>query len=631
MSHHSQPLGKSAVRQARELVDLGDPQAAKKLLAPYCARKRRDEEAWLLFGLVNIQLSSWEEARSAYEQAARISPGMAVAHFGLGNALLGAERYDDAIRAYRRTLELKPDFAEALNNLGRACQLSSSPEAAIGYFERALALNPNLAKTAYNLGLAYVASGKPAEAIHSFRRALQLSPEQPEVLTALGRTYTDIGQLDLAMQCLEKVVQATPDSAEAYCDLGLANRFSGNLPVALDCYRRAAALHPDHVDAIAGEVATLDMLGEVEQAYQRIRRALDQDRWSSSLLFAYSNVCRHGNSCGEAIALIEEALQRPDCRGRPRTVLLFGLGKLYDACKEYDRAFRAYAEANQSMNLVYDPAQNSRFINQVINAFTGDRVAPVADSAAGVGPIFIVGMPRSGTTLVEQILAGHPNVCAAGELPWISNLVASLPQRVGSRKPFPECLDAVRPCHLDAMTTEYRNKIAVAGRTARFVTDKMPHNFPYLGLIRKLFPRAPIVHCIRDPMDTCLSIYFQYFDSRIPYAYSLTHIGRYFRDYVRVMRHWQAALKPAIIPVSYAELVERPEPTARALLAAVGLEWDPGCLEFAGRRNVVLTASYDQVRQPLYKKSVGRWRHYEQHLGELKAVIEEDDPATGPS
>ena len=630
MSHHSQPLGKSVVRRARELVDSGNLQAAKELLAPYCARKRRDEEAWLLLGLVNIQLSAWEEARSAYEQAARISPGMAAAHFGLGNALLGAERYDDAIRAYRRTLELKPDFAEALNNLGRACQLSGSPEAAIGYFERALVLNPNLAKTAYNLGLAYAASGKPADAVRPFLRALQLSPEQPEVLTALGRVYSDIGQLDLATECLEKVVRAMPDSAGAYCDLGLVNKFSGNLPVALDCFRRATALRPDYADAIAGEAATLDMLGEVEQAYQRVRRALDQDRWSPNLLFVYSNVCQHGNSYDEAIALIEEALQRPDCQGRPRTALLFGLGKLYDACKDYDRAFQAYAEANQSMTVVYDSAQTSQFVDQVIHTFSGGSIVPALDNGAGVGPIFIVGMPRSGTTLVEQILAGHPDVCAAGELRWISNFVAWLPQRVGSRSPFPLCFDAVRPCHLDTMAAEYRKKIEALAGTARFVTDKMPNNFLHLGLIRRLFPRAPIVHCIRDPMDTCLSIYFQYFDLRIPYSYNLTHIGRYYRDYIRLMRHWQQVIEPAIIPVSYAELVEQPESMVRSLLAAVGLEWEPECLEFAGRRKLVATASYDQVRRPLYKSSVARWRHYEQHLGELKAALE-DDSAAGRS
>ncbi len=623
MAHKSDVLGKSVRKNAQALVNAGSLQAAKDLLTRHCNRHKIDTEAWLLLGLVHIQQSAWDEARSCYEQAARISPGAAGVHFGLGNAFLGAERYEDAIREYHRALDLKPDSGETLSNLGRAYQLSNNAGTAIEYFERALALNPKLAKTVYNLGLAYVACGKPIEAVRSFCRALELSPEQPEVLTALGRTYGDIGQYDLAIQCFERVVWATPDSAEAHCDLGYVNGRAGKLPVALDCYRRALVLCPGRSAAIPGEAAILDMLGDVEQAYQRVRAALDQDHSNPSLLVAYSNVCRHGNSCDEAIELIDEVLQRQDCRGRLRTALLFGLGKLYDARKDYDRAFGVYAEANRTMKIDYDPARHSRFIDEIIHVFASNPVAHVADSGARVGPIFIVGMPRSGTTLVEQIIAWHHAVSAAGELPWISNFAAALPQRTGSTKDFPLCLDAVRPYHLDILAAEYRKKIEAVAGPAGFVTDKMPGNFLYLGLIRSLFPRAPIVHCVRDPMDTCLSIYFQYFDSRMPYSYSLTHIGRYYQDYIRLMRHWHAVLDPGIITVSYAELVENPESTVRALLAALGLEWEPGCLEFAGRQKTVLTASYDQVRRPMYKSSISRWRHYEKHLGELRAVLED--------
>jgi hypothetical protein len=231
-------------------------------------------------------------------------------------------------------------------------------------------------------------------------------------------------------------------------------------------------------------------------------------------------------------------------------------------------------------------------------------------------------MPRSGTSLVEQILAAHPRVSGGGELTCISDIIKNLPHEVGQKKGWPDCAHNIRQNDVNRLARRYLDQLDAVSKTAEHVTDKMPHNFFELGLIQLLFPAAQVIHCKRDSMDTCLSIYFQNFLGGHDYAKNLYHIGTHYHQYQRLMEHWRHYLSIPVLDVQYEDLVRDPEPVVRRMLEHCKLEWYEGCLEFHKVKRLVSTASYDQVRQPIYTRSIGRWRHYERHLDELKNGLE---------
>jgi tetratricopeptide (TPR) repeat protein len=307
------------------------------------------------------------------------------------------------------------------------------------------------------------------------------------------------------------------------------------------------------------------------------------------------------------------------------------LGKLYDSDKNYEPAFRHYRTANDLDPEKFDIDKNGQVFGTLIKFFSHETQSkrPRASNRSRL-PVFIVGMPRSGTTLTEQILASHPLVHGAGELLKMDQIKKSLGALTGT--PWPQYADRLDRKTLDKVAQEHLEWLGGLAKGKARVTDKMPHNFLSLGLIDLLFPEARIIHCQRDPMDNCLSIYFQHFNSEHAYANNLEHLGIYYRQYEQVMAHWRKAVRLPILDVRYEQMVAEPEQSARRLVEFCGLEWDDRCLRFYESGRVVATPSYDQVRQPIYRKSVARWKRYEKHLEPLKrslGYVEAADQLTG--
>ena len=324
--------------------------------------------------------------------------------------------------------------------------------------------------------------------------------------------------------------------------------------------------------------------------------------------------------------MLERVLDRPALSEWERSSLLFSLGGLHDHLGAFDAAFRCYREANALRHARFDGDAVTRLTDQRVAYFSAERLARLPRAAKRDDlPVFIVGMPRSGTSLVEQILASHPRVAGAGELRLIGAIARSLNLGTdsGAVEAAPDLAPGLDQESIDRAAASHLERLRAIGGEAARVTDKMPYNFRHLGLISLLFPDARIIHCLRDPMDTCMSCYFQGFRAGNSQTFDLGHLGAFYVQYDRLMRHWRRVLDIPVLEIRYEDHVAEPERTCREMLAFLDLEWDPRCLRFHESRRVVRTASRDQVREPIYTRSVARWRNYERHLGPLKEALAE--------
>ena len=330
------------------------------------------------------------------------------------------------------------------------------------------------------------------------------------------------------------------------------------------------------------------------------------------MLVTHARFARRDGDPRSVADLLERRVAAVDLNPRERALLLFELGHLYDHLGAYDTAFARFQTANRLRRPAFDRAGFARLIEGLIAAGS-DGVQATNRSTV---PVFIVGMPRSGTSLVEQILASHPAVFGAGELNDLPRLVAEISPG------YPGGLTELTAADLDRSAERHLARLASLGHGAERVTDKLPGNFLHLGIIARLFPGARIVHCLRDPLDTCLSCYFHDFGGIHPYAYDLGDLGFAYRQYECLMDHWRSTLPLPILEVRYEDLIADQEGMSRALVAFVGLDWRDECLQFHRTPRLVHTASYDQVRRPLYTSSVGRARHYYPHLGRLVEALQ---------
>ncbi|MCZ6837904.1 MAG: sulfotransferase [Alphaproteobacteria bacterium] len=344
----------------------------------------------------------------------------------------------------------------------------------------------------------------------------------------------------------------------------------------------------------------------------------------------YKNLA-HGRRVTPDDGLIERiqgVLAKDTLPDRDRSVFNFALGKCFNDIQDYDAAFRHYEIANElsGKSRGFDLATLTDEFDRLISTFTPEffeaQTSPGSDSER---PVFILGMPRSGTTLVEQIIASHPLVFGAGGLMTINRVSWNLPAALKSGTPYPECVALMDEKLVEKVASGCLKELGELSDDAARVTDKMPNNFRHVGLIARLFPRARIIHCQCNPMDICLSCYFLDFRGRLDFAYDLTHLGQYYRQYERLMAHWKKVSPIPILDVRYEDLIADPENVSRRMIDYCGLEWDDACLAHDETERPVMTASHWQARQPIYQTSVERWRRYETHLGPLKAALSDAD------
>ena len=512
------------------------------------------------------------------------------------------------------------NWADAAAHLKRGDALARDGRLheAIASYQEALSVHAGLAEAHFNIGNALIDLGRPAEAVACYARVLSIHPESAEAHHNLGNAWRSQERLDQAIDSYRRALELQPDFAIAHASLGTALRLAGRSSEAEASFLRAQELTPDSAMVCAAMAELRADQGQITPAEKLYRRAIELDAQCAE---AWVGLARLRKQTRDDANWLTEA-QRVARSGLPikkELLLRYAVGKALDDVGNHDLAFSNYRRANELNKrhmMPYDRPQ----VMQVVELIIKNQNAKWLQQAANDGvrserPVFIVGMLRSGTTLVEQILASHPAVVGAGELPyWNAAMVDGGPDVLA------------RGAHghpLAELARRYLESLPAGSGDTRRVIDKTPGNFLHLGLIHAALPEARIIHMRRHPIDTCLSIYFQHLEAFHNYASDLEDLAHYYTQYQRLMQHWRSVLPASVfLEVAYEELVADTETCARRMLEFIGLPWHPQCLEFHKTERTVLTASKWQVRGAINNSAVGRWRAYQKFLAPLLGLIE---------
>jgi tetratricopeptide (TPR) repeat protein len=622
MTGNTAPIRKLK-KQAGTLIAENRLAEARSLYEQVCKLDSHDAETWVELGIIQRRLRDFAQAEHSCRKAISIQPGYAAAYQALGGALQQQGRLDDALFCYREAIQLDPGIVEAHYFLANALRQAGLLEDATLAYQRLLELSPDHFAGLNNLGTHLKNLGDAEGAIALLRRALQLQPDSIETMTNLGDAYVDRSWYEDALEILQRAVRINPGFANAHRALANALHHAGRLQEALDSYGHAARFVPGWREVTLGQAKIFEQLGEYKKSHDLLRPLIEAGY--DGAIPVFFDISKHVGRREQALRELERFLgKRPNMRAEAAAGIHFQLGRHYDEAGDYDTAFRHFEQANAMTPADFNRDAQIRLVDKIIATYSQDFVQVMSRAGNQSDlPVFIVGMPRSGTSLVEQILASHPDVFGAGELPHISRMV----QRLTNDYPgltFPGLAKYVTRESLDSAAEHHLRELQSLGRTATRVTDKMPYNLVYVGLIAQLFPEARIIQCVRHPLDTCLSCYFSDFGTvGHGFSYDLKTVGEFYIQYQRLMQHWASIFPDRVLQVSYAGLVREQERFSRQIVDFCGLEWDDRCLDFHNTDRFVFTLSYDQVRQPMYTRSLERWKNYAKHLQPLSDLLED--------
>ncbi len=595
----------------------GQPGAARDCFERLAELQPALAEAQIGLARVHLAVGDRSAAETHARRALGMSPDAAVVCRECGRLLLSLGLHAEAAESLSRAATMLPEDPACLDALGEALMLSGDLPGAEQAFRDAIRLDPGTASPRFGLASLLLASGRGPEGIEMLEKGHRMAPGDPRGLHLLGQAYLEQSMAENASQLLERAAMADPGNPSIRCDLGLARQAAGDLAAARADYERSLALHSGHTGALRGLGRLAELEGRIEEGIALLSPHAQSD--DGLLLAVLGRLLQQAGRGDEAVRILNRALTTSRQDG-DRLHLHFALASIHDAAGRWEEAFEHCRLANELKRVEFDPVAYAGLVDRLLAILdkTSLKAAPRARNE-DPRPVFIVGMPRSGTSLVEQIIASHPAAHGAGELPNIGYLALST---AGEGLEYPESLPRLDEAVISAMAREYLAHIDGLAPEAERVTDKMWQNFEYLGLVSLMFPAARVIDCRRDPMDTAISCYFQhFFGTGAAFSYDLEHLGLYYRQYERMMAHWQQVLDIPILQLQYEALVSEPESQARRLIEFLDLPWDEACLRSHETDRVVRTASYAQVRRPIYNSSVGRHRHYDQWLTPLRETL----------
>lgn len=661
--HHFQQINPDDLNDPESLADYGlgclltgQGERALVCLERAAAMPGPSATVFQRLGAVLLAANRLEEAEKAYRQSLDLEPGRSEILSNLGGIMLRQGDLNRALDYYTRALQKKPDLEIARNQRARVLVAMQRVDELLEEKEEQLSEKPDDPVAHLELAAVLVQAGHNAEAQAVLDAALdrfpdnrlirvafvrfcfqqkmwwqvgekllewsRSEPEDMELRLLLNQARLEAGFTDTLREDLEEIA----DTAAGLPMHGLLKArlliAEARADEALELLTESADKFPGSVDIKYQLYEVLSSLGRLDQAEAVVREAG---------LLDPGGIARRIESRGhEANDLELDALRRvaqnPVMPGPQRSGAMFTLAKVLEKREDHAASFEAVIQANELArpSLNYDWKKHRGQIESLVQSFTPD----VVNRLGGLGhesmrPVFVTGMPRSGTTLTEQILCSHPQVYGAGELQWITRLTRLVP-RVIKDHHYPEAISVFRPEHLLSAADYYLERVSRQNSTARLVVDKMPHNFDHIGLIALIFPRAVIIHMKRDPRDVAVSNYYQNYAAAhglMGFAYSLEDIGHMLNDYDRIMKHWHGLFPGRIFELDYQQMVHEPEPVIRTLLEHCGLDWDDRVLRFHETRRPVRTASIRQIRQGIYTGSIQKWRKYRDYLDPLEQVL----------
>jgi tetratricopeptide (TPR) repeat protein len=600
-----------------------------------------------------------KQAIAMGKRAIRIDPNNPGAHSNLGLAYYDCGDLIEAEASQRRAITLNPDFVPALNNLGSIARDNGDKSLAIEYYKKALRANPSYGEAANNLTAALIEDERYSEAealtqdrvkvnprdhdlqrnigrLHlvnsdldraeaAFRNAISVNENKAESYTGLSQVLYEKNHTKLALLEAEKALRLDPESAMACHQIGMAKANLGDIDAGFEFYHKALAIRPD---LTASQIALGHLLmeqGDFDAAKAAFEHAaeLSQDPLNAQIALARLEKMTTETPVFQALKLAVP--QAENMMPAKAVAFHYAIGKAYEDVKSFDDAFGHFTKgADIKRSIInYDPNDNDRSTDSTIKTFDGAMIEKLRTHAIDADQaIFVVGMPRSGTTLTESILNAHPQVFGAGELNDMQALFGA--QANGQRLDMASNVAQMSGVDLARRMTTYIENLDKHAPGTPHIVDKMPANFQMVGLIHALMPNAKIVHIARNPFDTCLSCFTRVFERSQLHSYDQAELGRYFNNYVRLMDHWNTVLpQGAFHTVHYENLVDNIDAESRQIIDHCGLEWDESCLEFYKGERRVRTASVQQVRQPLYASSKAKWKKYERHLQPLFETIGE--------
>ncbi len=580
--------GQSLMARASEYHKAGRYKRAEQLYRELLKRNPKDGTVLHLLAMVNRDLGKPQKAIQYFRKAIKIDSSNANLWADLGLLCAAVGDIDDGVEALTKALEIDPDRADLYFHLGRL----------------------NAARSMMN------------ESVDALLRAVKLAPDRLEYREFLVGAINSSGRLPIDTSYAEKLVEADLQNAEYINHLATAHRLNGDFDQAETCYMRALELDRQLPAAVAGLAELRESTGDSVGAFELLQKLVDSGQVTTLVALAYARVCKRLEKQENAIPVLNAAIGRKDISPYHRSSLNSSLGKALEDTGDYDRAFDCYAKANKVHAGRWNQVDDVRSVDAIIEAFSADQLAslPRAQNDAQI-PVFILGMFRSGTTLIETILSSHPQVYGAGERTNLMHIAATMQDNLGTETGFPSCIAHLTQEAVDGFADQYLKAIRALAPEAQRITDKLPPNYRLLGLIQLLFPGGRVIHCRRDPLDTCFSCYANQFTGAHAYTSDFSDLAVAYQQYRKLMDHWNGILDLPILEVHYEELVADQEQVTRNIIDFCDLPWDDACLRFHESDRVAQTPSVDQVRTKMYSSSVGRAKHFERHLTSLRKAL----------
>ena len=633
-------------------------QECSEICRPQLVAARDGSEFWAIEGLLRQQRGAHSAAISAFRAALAFGPDLPWIHNALAISAIADGDGQTALVHLRVAVTKRPDVAEYELRLGIALQETGQNLEADGPLRKALELEPGNPLTHFRLGLGALRRRQYEQAISHFDDVLRINALHEGALVNRGGALCELGRFDEGLSSFQRAIDLSPDNADlwlrrasalfsrgligeatrytlravhlapgltdAHVLLGKLHASQGRMDAADECFRNALRMHPGNAYTRTSQAVMLERRGDLEAAKDAVESALGEIPKHPQLLLLLGRMAKAQPDRREAIERIERRLSEdPPLSRDTHAQLQYLLAGLYDREQDTGKAFGHLQEANEYRGLTrpFDRTRTAAEFRAIREVFTGPLLEGAPRSQIdGKQMIFIIGMPRSGTSLTEQIISAHPRAYGSGELTTLDRIARRWPDGDDVRMPvdYPGYLPTIDSSGLTEIAYRYLNRLPPGAREHACVTDKMPYNFLHVGMIALLFPGARIVHCMRHPVDTTFSCYLQDFLEGNAFSNSLEDCGWFYNQYRALMDHWRRVLPTyPMLDLQYEELVENAATTIRGLLDFCGLEWDPACTAFHQSNRLVHTASYQQVREPLYTRAVGRWKAYEAHLEPL--------------